>query len=144
MMRWMRGQLLFRVVVILIGICHDLAKHHSGMQLWIGFGTGKHFRYYHINSICQEFGEKKAHALPFFTPSRVLVQRPSPAVEAKSQRGKHGKYIRQPLLHGFISASHINGGFFPLEFTSAAFKLIEQFTCIIYNSTTSYDKVNDL
>ena len=35
-------------------------------------------------------------------------------------------------------------GFVPLEFTSAAFRLIDRFTCIMYNSTTSYDKVNDL
>ena len=40
------------VVVSLVGIFHDLAQLHPGMQLRVGFGTGKHFRYYHINSIC--------------------------------------------------------------------------------------------
>ena len=55
------------VVVILVGIFHDLAQHHPGMQLWVGFGTGKHFRYYRINSICQELGEEKARALLLFT-----------------------------------------------------------------------------
>ena len=43
---------------------------------------------------------------------------------------------------GFTSASQ--GGFVPLEFTFAAFRLIEQFTCIMYESTTSYDRANDL
>ena len=43
---------------------------------------------------------------------------------------------------GFTSASH--DGFVTLEFTSAAFRLIERFTCIMYDSTASYDKVNDL
>ena len=42
----------------------------------------------------------------------------------------------------FTSASQ--GGFDPLEFTSAAFRLIGRFTCIMYDSTTSYDKENDL
>ena len=27
------------VVVILVGIFHDLAQHHPGIQLWVGFGT---------------------------------------------------------------------------------------------------------
>ena len=40
---------------------------------------------------------------------------------------------------GFTSASQ--DGFVPLEFT---FRLIERFTCIMYDSTISYDKVNDL
>ena len=86
------------VVVILVAIFHDLAQHHPGMQLCVGFGTGKHFRYYRINSICQELGEEKALALLLFTPSRVLMQHLSSAVKAISQRGKHGKHIRQPLL----------------------------------------------
>ena len=33
------------VVAILVGIFHNLVQHHPGMQLWVGFGTGKHFRY---------------------------------------------------------------------------------------------------
>ena len=28
------------VVVILVGIFHDLVQHYPGMQLWVGFGTG--------------------------------------------------------------------------------------------------------
>ena len=50
----MRGQLLFyaratnvlvrivdiNVVVILVGIFHDLAQHYLGMQLWVGFDSG--------------------------------------------------------------------------------------------------------
>jgi len=42
---------------------------------------------------------------------------------------------------GFTNASR--DGFVPLEFTSAAFRLIGRFTCIMYGSMTSYDKVND-
>ena len=41
------------VVVIFVGIFHDHVHHYPGMQLWVGFDKGKHFRYYHINSICQ-------------------------------------------------------------------------------------------
>ena len=58
------------MVGILVGLFHDLAQHHPEMQLWVGFGTGKHFRYYHIKSMCQEIWEEKARALTLFTPSR--------------------------------------------------------------------------
>ena len=85
------------VVVILVGIFHDLAQHHQEMQLSVGFGTG-HFRYYHINKICQELGEDKAPAfsylektkLPhflYFTPSLVPIPHPGSTVKAKSQPG---------------------------------------------------------
>ena len=84
-----------RCRLILVGIFHDLAQPDPGMQLWVSFGTEKHFRYYRINSICQELGEEHVRALPLFTISRVLMQHLSSAVKAKSQRGKH---IRQPLL----------------------------------------------
>ena len=43
---------------------------------------------------------------------------------------------------GFTGASH--DGFVPLEFTSAAFRLNERFTSIMYDSAMSYDKVNVL
>ena len=72
------------VVVILVGIFHDLAQKHPGIQFWAGVGTRKHFRYYHINSTWQEPGEEKARALALFTPSRVLMQHLSSAVTANS------------------------------------------------------------
>ena len=40
------------VVVILVGIFHNLAQHYPGMQLWVGLGKRKHFLYYRVNSIC--------------------------------------------------------------------------------------------
>lgn len=36
------------------------------ISIWVGFGTGKHFRYYSINVICQQVGEQKSRALPYF------------------------------------------------------------------------------
>ena len=113
------------VVVILVGIFHDLAQHHPTMQTWVGFGTGKHFHYYHINSICQEFGEREARTLPFVTPFHVLMQHPSSAVKAQIQPESMEK-ISGNYAAGFTSASQ--DGFVLLEFTSAAFRLIERFT----------------
>ena len=99
----MTGQLLFssepqtqNVVVILVGIFHDLAQHHLGIQLWVG--TGKHFRYYRINSVCQEFVKEKLVLCPCSPFSGSDATSQFRAVKAKSQRGRHGKHIRLPLL----------------------------------------------
>ena len=57
------------VVVILVGVFYILLSISilTWICLWVGFGAGKHFRYYHINSVCLEFGEDKCQALPSFT-----------------------------------------------------------------------------
>jgi hypothetical protein len=68
------------------------------MRLFVGFGTGRQYRYYRINSICPDLEEEQARALPMFIPSQVLMQHHSSAVNAKSLHRKHGKHIRQPLL----------------------------------------------
>ncbi len=54
------------VVAILVGVFYCLVHQYPDLDLWVGFGAGKHFRYYHINSICLELGEDKCQALPFF------------------------------------------------------------------------------
>ena len=39
---------------------------YPGANISLGFVTGKHFQYYSINSICQQLGEPKSTALPFY------------------------------------------------------------------------------
>ena len=47
------------VIVILIGKFHDLKMLQSDLDLWVSFGVGKQFRYYHINTICEWLGQSK-------------------------------------------------------------------------------------
>ena len=79
------------MIVILVGVFHDLLQQHPDMQLWVGFGMGKHFRYYHVNSICQELGEDYHLSMH----SLALMQHHSSVVKAKSQFGGHGNLIQQ-------------------------------------------------
>ena len=37
------------VIVILIGEFHTIHQSYPSADIWVAFGTGKHFRYYHIN-----------------------------------------------------------------------------------------------
>ena len=49
------------VIVILVGIFFDMP---SPINIWVAFGTGKHFRYYSI--FCSGLGEDKSRGVPFF------------------------------------------------------------------------------
>ena len=53
------------VIVILVGIFHKLREAYPNTQLWVAFGKGRHFRHYHINSICDNLSRSKSEALPF-------------------------------------------------------------------------------
>ena len=54
------------VIVLLVGHFHSLHEEHPNVDVWVAFGTGKHFCYYHINTICANKGMEKSRALlPF-------------------------------------------------------------------------------
>ena len=54
------------VIVILIGQFHNIIDQYHNAELWVGFGTGKNFYYYSINSICETLGRLKSCCLPPF------------------------------------------------------------------------------
>ena len=54
------------VMVIIAGVFFKLQATYSGLDIWVAFGMGKHFQYYHINTICQNLGEPLCQALPFY------------------------------------------------------------------------------
>ena len=128
------------VVVILLGVYHDLEPHHPAMQLWVGFGTGKNFRYYHINSIGHELGQNKSRALPFwhaFSGCDCTSQ-----FSGKAKKSTWNTWKSYPAgTEGFIITPRT--AFVQHEILSPAFQIIEQFTCTMYDSTTSCVKVND-
>jgi len=136
---WGRTTVLVRtvdtyVVVILVGIFHDLAQHHPGMQLWVGFWHREALPLLpHQLNLPTTWGGKSSCCV--FTPSRILMQH-------LTQFCGKARKTYPVATAGFTSASQ--DGLVPLEFTSAAVRMIERLACIMYNSTTSYDKVNDL
>lgn len=107
----------------------------------MAFGTGKHFRYLHVNTICQNLSEPKCKALSFFhaftgcdTTSQFFGKAKKSSWEAwKSFSGATEAFQ-------FVIASP----FRRLELTSPTFKLLERFTCVLYDKTTSVSQVNEL
>ena len=54
------------VVVILAGTFHDLVATQPLADIWVAFGMGKNYRFYHINAICERLGEPQSRASPVF------------------------------------------------------------------------------
>ena len=54
------------VVVILIGMFHNLSQICAYLDLWVTFGSRKNFTNYSINAICASLGERKSRSLPVF------------------------------------------------------------------------------
>lgn len=129
------------VVVVLVGVYHRFVSWYPDLDLWVGFGAGRHFRYYHINSVCLELGEDKCQALPFFhafTGCDVTSQ-----FNGKGKKSAWKTWKSLPIsTEGFTTAS--SSPFVPLETSSPVFRLIEQFTCAMYDNTTHHSKVNYL
>ena len=44
------------VVIILIGQFYNVIDEYPNAVLWVAFGTGRHFCYYSINTICAHLG----------------------------------------------------------------------------------------
>ena len=54
------------VLVIITGKFHKLLSMCPDADIWIAFSTGKHFTYFHINTIATALGKEKCVALPTF------------------------------------------------------------------------------
>ena len=97
------------VIVIIVGKLHYLREQHPAADVWIAFGTGRNFRYLHINAICNALGREKAIALPIF--HSALLQLLPFWGKGRSQHGMHGKHSQRLqnyfftwlVIHMFLS-----------------------------------------
>lgn len=129
------------VVVILVGIFFKLLTYERNFQLWVAFGKGKNFRYYHINAICQELGENQSQALSFFHAFT--------GSDTTSQFSGKGKKTAWKTWEAYPSAT--KGFLFPaknpfkiVDNKTKEFELIERFTCIMYDGTTELGNINEV
>ena len=53
-------------IIILNGHFYSIDDHYPDADLWVAFGTGKHFHYYHLNTICGRLGREQSQCLPPF------------------------------------------------------------------------------
>ena len=51
------------VVIIIAGVFFRRQTEFPELQIWIGFGTGKHFKHYFVNEMCQNLGDDRSKGL---------------------------------------------------------------------------------
>ena len=54
------------VIIILMRQFYSFCELNPSADIWVAFGIGKQFRYYHINVICEEPRRYKSISLPSF------------------------------------------------------------------------------
>jgi len=90
------------VIVIFPGQFHDLLAIRPLADIWIAFGMGKNFRFYHVNAVCASLGERKSRALPIFMRILGVTPPPHSMAKSKSPLGKPGTHTKMPQRSLFI------------------------------------------
>ena len=108
--------------------------------MWISFGTGRNFRYLHINAICNALGREKAIALPIFHSVTSCVTTSTFLGKGKKSAWDAWKAFPEvtKLFLYMASNPHV-----PLNIEYEEFKLLECFCVIIYDKTSSLEYVNE-
>ncbi len=129
------------VIIITAGIFFELQDLYPNIDIWVAFGMGKNFQYYYLNGICQNLGKEKCRALPFFhsftgcdTTSQFL---------GKGKKSSWVAWKAYPSATAAFQYAYRNP-FMKVNKNSVCFELIERFTCVLYDKTTSITSVNDL
>ena len=128
------------VVVLLASMYFQLSNTFSDLQIWVGFGTGNHFRYYDINSISQSLGEQASHALPFFhaftgcdTTSQFLGKGKKSAWESWKAYPEATKAFLYAKEHPFQI----------IQLGTPEIEILERYVCVLYDKTTPLSSVNE-
>ena len=129
------------VIVILAGIFFELQSRYSNLDIWLAFGTGKNFRYFHLNTVCQSLGKGKWKGLPFFhafTGCDTTSQFFGKAKKSSWEAWKSDSSVTRAFQYT------VENPFQLLDVTSTVFQTIERFVCVLYDKTTSITRVNEL
>ena len=119
---------------------HSLLHANADADIWVAFGAGKHFTYWHINYTYNDLGEQKSLALrPFhcFTGSDTT--------SAFHGRGK--KLAWEPWnCYPEVTAAFTymaSNPYASLVLESPHYRLLERFTIVLYNKTSNLEDVDE-
>ena len=128
------------IVVILIGMFFHFIQLNSAVNIWVAFGTGKIFAYWHINTIYQNLGKEKSLALPFFI---VLLAVTQPL--AFFRKGKKLAWETWNCFTEITSAFTIiaMNPFTDLNIESPIFNLLQRFTVLLCSKSSNLELVDE-
>ena len=78
---------------------HDLTASQPFADIWVAFGMGNNFRFYHINAICASLGSHDHDHYLCFTHSLVAIKFPPSTARAKCGFGMRGRYMKTSRSH---------------------------------------------
>ena len=128
------------MVIILIGTYRHTISLYPDADIWIGFGSKKSFRYYHVNTLYDDWGSQKCTAMPFF---HALT-----GSDTTSQFLRHGKKAAwktwgtyQEATEAFVIPA--DDPFVLVDESAKLFQCVERFICLLYEPSTDLNLVND-
>ncbi len=125
---------LLDVVVLVISSAQRLGIS----ELWIAFGTGKHFRFLPIHELADTLGPQKCIALPFFH-----------SLTGCDTVSFFGGKSKKTAWNNWKSYDSVTPAFCALANTPSVqcteqwLPLLEQFVVLLYDCTSSLEHVND-
>ena len=128
------------VLVIITGKFHKLLSMCPDADIWIAFSTGKHFTYFHINTIATALGKEKCVALPTFHSFTGCD-----TVSAFFGKGKLSAWAAWKCYPAVTAAFRYiaENPFVAIDMTSDYFKLLERFTVVMYDRTSQLSTVDE-
>ncbi len=128
------------VVVIWIGEFYKFQEIYPEVNIWVAFGTGKHFRHYHINTLCEMLGKDKSCSLP---PFQAFTGCDSTSFFfGKTKKSAWDAWNYYPDV---IKAFHhiVENPFDIVTLKSTHFKTLERFTVVLYDKFSTLQSVNE-
>ena len=126
--------------VILIGIFHALLVVQPSAEIWIVFGIGKKYRFYHINAICRNLGESKSRALHVFHAYSGCD-----TTSAFIGKGKKSAWrawqVYDDATDAFVYLA--NHPFALLDINSEQFQQLERLTVVLYDTSSPLTSLNE-
>ena len=128
------------VVVILIGKFFHFTTLNPTADIWVAFGTGKHFDYWHINTICHNLGKERSLALPFFHSFTGCDTTSAFFRRGKKMASEAWKCF--PDVSTAFTAIALNP-FTHLDTTSPIFSLLQRFTILLYSKSSNVELLDE-
>ena len=120
------------VLVIAISIWQEMECD----ELWLAFGTGKHFRYIAVHELTNSLGPEKSKALPVFHSLTGCD-----TTSSFCGKGKKTAWLTWSKYHD-VTAALLNLMTTPVVISDDTMQLIERFIIMLYDRTAEHSSVN--
>jgi len=128
------------IIVILLGKLSYFITVNSDANVWVAFGTGKNFAYWHINTIYFNLGQDKCIGLPLFHSFT--------GCDTTSSFFRKGKKMALEVWNSFPEITSVFSKvtlqpFEDFNADSLNFRMLERYTILLYNKSSTLESVDE-